>query len=374
MTITFRLRAMPSRPRSHRRTAFAAIAFAGLACTGTSNAESAAASMPASAPRGASPITIVAPGPSAPVQAPSPAADIVLQPFPNAIDVGHTASAIEQGTLPISPPDRGLDSDDRVSRVGLPYRGRARLLQYRHGPDESLLLIERHYVEQLKAQGFAVLAVCEAPCRTASDHEDESFWWAREFDPAHQLGTRAYGDHGAYVIGYRRDAIVAVRIGTWELNFGSAIKIIQAVSPDGFDLGALERYAQGKRAKTADAGAAPKAAPRGVQVVPPGAAADAVAHGSGVVVVQLTALDKGCPTCAKASAAFDALSADAANTRFLRVAYASRSAVGGDAFARSQGVASVPFFLTFKDGAVVRRQGGVADAATLRAKLLDGVN
>jgi hypothetical protein len=310
---------------------------------------------------------VVSTGSSTDLAAPN---DVELPPFPNSVEVGRTAGAIEQGVLPIGPPDRSLNSDDRVSPVGLPYRGRVRLLQYRHGPDESARLIERHYVDALKAQGFTVLTVCEAPCRTASGLDDESAYWARELDPLHQLGARAYGDRGAYLVGYRRDAVVAVRIGTWELNFGSALKIIQS---DTLDLAPLERYAQGPRAKSADT---PPARPvaRGVQVVPPDIVADAVARGTGLVVVQLTSLDKGCGACAKASTAFDALAADATGPRFLRVAYASRGAVGGDAFARAQGVSRVPFFLTFKDGVVVRRQDGAAGAATLRAKLIDGVN
>ena len=340
----------------------------------------------ASIPGGASVLPIVRPA-STVMSAPGPAGataagaavaganvaapdDVELPPFPNSIEIGRTANAVEQGVLPLGPPDRSLNSDDRVSPVGLPYRGRVRLLQYRHGPDESALLIERHYVDALKAQGFTVLTVCEAPCRTASGLDDESVYWARELDPLHQLGARPYGDRGAYLVGYRHDAVVAVRIGAWELNFGSALKIIQS---DTLDLAPLERYAQGSHARSADMTAA-KPAARGVQVVPPDVVADAVARSAGVVVVQLTALDKGCGACAKASAAFDALAADATGPRFLRVAYASRSAAGGDAFARTQGVSRVPFFLTFKDGVVVRRQDGAASAAALRAKLLDGVN
>jgi hypothetical protein len=370
-----------------RRPALAAVAAAlaiaaagllgtrpSLAAAGESVAEPGSA---ASLPRGASAITVVAPsGPGATLTPAKPAAatDIVLAPFPGAIEVGRTLVAIEQGTLPISPPDRSDNSDDRISHVGLPYRGRVQLLQYRHAPDESPLLIARHYADQLRAQGFALLTVCEAPCRTPTGLEDENAWWARELDPSHQLGLRAFGDRGAYFIGYRRDAVVAVRVGMWDLNFGSAIKIIQS---DALDLGPIERYAQGQRAKTAAVAAPPRPAPAGVQVVPPGAAAQAVAHGTGLVVVQLTALDKGCTSCAKASAAFDALSADTADrtaARFIRVAYASGNDVGRDAFARSQGVASVPFFLTFKDGEAVRRQAGPADADTLRAKLIDGLH
>ena len=206
MNITYRSRTLPRTslraPRRRALAAFAAttaIAIAGLAGTGGSIA--ATGDGPAAAP--SAPVVAVAPAVS------TAGAEVAIEPFPGAIEVGRTFGALEQGTLPISPPDRSDTSDDRISHVGLPYRGHVQLLQYRHAPDESPLLIERHYVEQLRAQGFALLTVCEAPCRTASGLEDENAWWARELDPAHQLGTRAFGDRGAYLIAYRRNAVVA---------------------------------------------------------------------------------------------------------------------------------------------------------------------
>ena len=99
-----------------------------------------------------------------------------------------------------------------------------RAVQYRHAPDESPLLVLRHYTSQLRAQGFTLVDVCDAPCRTSSGLEDENAPWDRELDPTRRLDQRAFGDRGAYVIGYRHDALVAVRVGLWDLDVTSTVK------------------------------------------------------------------------------------------------------------------------------------------------------
>lgn len=204
-----------------------------LACTG--GARAAEADAPASA--------------SAPASTPARAADeVVLEPFPGATQVGRYVNGRERGNLPISVPDRSEFNEDRISHVVLPYDGRVVATQYKHGADESPLLIERHYAEQLAAQGFTVLTICETPCRTPRGLEDTNAAWLRELDPMHQLGLRGFGDRGSYFLAYRRNAVVAVRIGSWDLAYGSTVKIVQA---DAIDLGPIERYVAGQRAAAA---------------------------------------------------------------------------------------------------------------------------
>ena len=244
-----------SSPRANRLARIAALALACAAAAGTHAAPADASAAPASAA-----ITTTIRTTTAPVNAPASAPDVVIEPFPNAIPVGNYESAREQGSLPISPPDQSATSRDRISQYVTPYDGRVRAVQYRHAPDESPLLVLRHYTSQLRAQGFTLVDVCDAPCRTSSGLEDENAPWDRELDPTRRLDQRAFGDRGAYVIGYRHDALVAVRVGLWDLDVTSTVKIIQS---DAIDHSAIERYAQMQRtAATAPIASTPTAADR----------------------------------------------------------------------------------------------------------------
>ena len=237
------------RSSSTRTNRLARIAALALACgaAGTHAAPVDASAAPASAAITTTIRTTAAP-------------DVVIQPFPNAIPVGNYESAREQGSLPISPPDQSATSRDRISQYVTPYDGRVRAVQYRHAPDESPLLVLRHYTSQLRAQGFTLVDVCDAPCRTSSGLEDENAPWDRELDPTRRLDQRAFGDRGAYVIGYRHDALVAVRVGLWDLDVTSTVKIIQS---DAIDHSAIERYAQMQRtAATVPIASTPTAADR----------------------------------------------------------------------------------------------------------------
>jgi hypothetical protein len=246
-----------SSTRTKRLARLAAIALACGAASGTNAAPVAASASPASATITTTIHTTPAP---APVNAPASAPDVEIQPFPNAIPVGNYESAREQGSLPISPPDQSATSRDRISQYVAPYDGRVRALQYRHAPDESPLLVLRHYTSQLRAQGFTLVDVCDAPCRTPSGLEDENAFWDRELDPSRRLDQRAFGDRGAYVIAYRHDALVAVRVGLWDLDVTSTVKIIQS---DAIDHSAIERYVQVQRAAAMmSAASAPAAADR----------------------------------------------------------------------------------------------------------------
>jgi hypothetical protein len=236
------------------RTIALAIAFA---ATGTHAAPVDASAAPASATITTTIRTTTA---TAPMNASASAPDVVIEPFPNAIPVGNYESAREQGSLPISPPDQSATSRDRISQYVTPYDGRVRAVQYRHAPDESPLLVLRHYTSQLRAQGFTLVDVCDAPCRTPNGLEDDNASWDRELDPSRRLDQRAFGDRGAYVIGYRHDALVAVRVGLWDLDVTSTVKIIQS---DAIDHSAIERYVQMQRAAAmAPVASAPTAADR----------------------------------------------------------------------------------------------------------------
>ena len=171
-----------------------------------------------------------------------------LRPYPSAKALGRYDNPLEAGALPISPPERirGRNS----SRHRLPYEGTVSMQQYKHQPDDSPLLIARHYAGQLKEQGFELVTICDFPCKAPGGPNDASVYWHHELDLARKLSYSAYGDRGTYLIGHRADAIVAVRVGTGQ---GAFLSTVKTVSAPALDRAPLLAYVERLRAPAADA-------------------------------------------------------------------------------------------------------------------------
>jgi len=313
------------------------------------------------------------------------ATDVTIEPYPRAVPLQRYDNPLERGALPISVPDRGA-SGERVSRVRLPYEARVSMAQYRHAVDDSPLLIARHYAGQLQKQGFELLTVCETPCRSASGLADSSVYWKRELDLANKLEMRPFGDNGIYLIGHRADAVVAVRVGSWDSASASTVKIVQA---PGIDRTPITQYIESQRAPVVSASLPPPPRParvaasagaaggeRGVQLVAPRDAAELIARSKGILVVQVTSFDTACGFCVRSNDVFDTLARDggASAPKFIRITYQPWGAVSRDGFAQSYGVNGLPTFFTMKDGQLVRRRNGIATADELRKLLLEGVD
>lgn len=304
------------------------------------------------------------------------AQSVELRPYPRAQELGRYDNPLEAGALPISPPERAKGRNE--SRWRLPYEGKVAMQQYKHPADDSPLLIARHYAGQLREQGFELVTVCDIPCAGRADSPDASVYWFHELDLAKRLQYNFFGDRGLYLIGHRADAVVAVRVGASHGGYASVVKTVTTPQLDRAPL--LAYVGQQKAPAVADAplppppGRAAANAP-GVQSVAPADVGAWVRQSKGWVVVQLSSYDPGCGYCVRSNPAFNALAAAEApqGTSFARVAFQPWKTVGQNDFVRQFGVTGIPAYFTFKDGQLMRRQDGIADEATLRRTLLDGL-
>ncbi|MFG6467170.1 hypothetical protein [Roseateles sp. BYS87W] len=299
---------------------------------------------------------------------------IELRPYPRAQELGRYDNPLEAGALPVSPPERANGKNQ--SRWRLPYEGKVAMQQYKHPADDSPLLIARHYGAQLTEQGFELVAICDIPCSRPGS-PDASVYWFHELDLAKRLQYSAFGDRGMYLIGHRADAVVAVRVGASSGGYASVVKTVSSAQ---LDRAPLLAYVEQQRAPAADAplppppGRAPANVP-GIESVAPAALSGWVRQSKGWVVVQLSSHDPGCGFCVRSNPAFNALAAAEADTgtRFARVAFQPWRTVGDNDFVRQFGVGGIPAYFTFKDGQLMRRHDGIADEATLRRSLLEGL-
>ncbi|MFG6414495.1 thioredoxin family protein [Roseateles sp. DC23W] len=301
-----------------------------------------------------------------------------LRAYPRAQELGRYDNPLEAGALPISPPERAKGKNE--SRWRLPYEGKVSMQQYKHPADDSPLLIARHYAGQLREQGFELLTICDIPCAGRADSPDASVYWFHELDLAKRLQYNYFGDRGLYLIAHRADAVVAVRVGASHGGYASVVKTVAAPQ---LDRTPLLAYVERQRAPAADAPLPPAVGGPGTAPAPSAfvkevAPADLnawVRATPGWVVVQLSSNDPKCGYCVRANPVFNALAAAESpqGTGFARVAFQPWTSVNQNDFANQYGVSGLPSFFTFKDGQLMRRHNGIADQATLRRVLLDGV-
>lgn len=300
---------------------------------------------------------------------------IELRPYPRAQELGRYDNPLEAGALPISPPERVNGRNE--SRWRLRYEGQVSMRQYKHPADDSPLLIARHYAGQLREQGFELVTICDIPCAVRPNSPDVSVYWFHELDLAKRLQYNHFGDRGTYLIAHRADAVVAVRVGA---SSGGYASVVKSVAADPLDRAPLLAYIEQQTAPAAEAPLPPPpghtpANPPGIQAVAPAELSAWLRQSRGWVVVQLSSYDPGCGYCVRSNPAFNALAAaqGASGMRFARVAFQPWKSVGQNEFARQYGVGGIPAYFTFKDGQLMRRQDGIADEATLRRALLDGL-
>lgn len=303
------------------------------------------------------------------------AQSVELRPYPRAQELGRYDNPLEAGALPISPPERTQGKNE--SRWRLPYEGRVAMQQFKHPADDSPLLIARHYAGQLREQGFELVTICEIPCAMRADSPDASVYWFHELDLAKKLQYNFFGDRGMYLIAHRADAVTAVRVGASHGGYASVVKTVSAAQ---LDRAPLLAYVEQQKAPAANAPLPPPpgrtaAQVPGIQSVAPAELGAWVRQSKGWVVVQLSSYDPGCGYCVRSNPAFNALAAAEATQglSFARVAFQPWKSVGQNDFAKQFGVGGIPAYFTFKDGQLMRRQDGIADEATLRRSLLEGL-
>lgn len=298
-----------------------------------------------------------------------------LRPYPKAQELARYDNPLEVGALPISPPERA--DGKNASRWRLPYEGKVSMQQYKHPADDSPLLIARHYAGLLREQGFELVTICDFPCAGRSGSQDVSIYWSRELDPAKRLQYSAFGTRGMYLMAHRADAVVAVRVGSFGDGYASVVKTVTASK---LDRAPLLAYLEQQQAPAADSPLPPPpgrtaAAPAAIDSVSPADVAAWVRQSKGWLVVHFSSYDPGCGFCVRSNPAFNALAEAEANSglRFARVAFQPWKSVGQSEFVRQLGVGGIPAYFTFKDGQLMRRVDGIADEATLRRSLLEGL-
>ena len=314
--------------------------------------------------------------------------DVAIRALPGATLLKLFSNPLERGTLPLSPPDRINGASERTSAWRLPFEGRTAIAQYRHRADDSPLQIAERYAGQIKAQGFELLTLCNAPCTSGTGLADSSVYWLKEFDPLKRIEFQALGDKGTYFIGHRWDAVIAVRVGQNGDQFVSTVKIVQsptldrqplfryieAVTPPDLSEPLPPPVAGGKPGRTPPVAAAN---PR-IRVITPAELPALIAQNKGRLVLALSSSDPACPFSRRGNKAFEALAAQTpADVPLVRVDYNPWTSIGNDPSARQLRVLGLPTFFTLQDSEAVRSHFGAApglDALALRSDLLDGLS
>ncbi|MGM9512859.1 thioredoxin family protein [Roseateles sp. DB2] len=308
-----------------------------------------------------------------------------LTPFPRASEYARHINPLEQGTLPISPPER-KSGGGKQSRWRMSYEGAVSVLQYDHKNDDSPLLVARHYAGQLKAQGYELVTICDMPCQAPDGSTDSSMSWRDELDMTRQkLDLYRFGNRGLYFMAYKPDAIAAVRVGQFGERPVSTVKLVQ--SPN-LDLGPLKAWIAQQQAPTPaaalppppqrSASAAPVAEPPAgppkiVDIAPKDLAKWLAEHPKQRAVLQVTSFDPNCGHCARANPVYAALSSRPVpeGTVFLRMSFQPWQSVGQSPVAQQLGVNGLPTYLVIEGGQQTRRRNGDWDEATLRRELID---
>lgn len=317
-------------------------------------------------------------------QAPQGPGATPLTPFPRATEYVRHINPLEQGTLPISPPER-KSGGGMQSRWRMNYEGAVSVVQYDHKNDDSPLLIARHYAGQLKAQGYELVTICDMPCQAPDGSSDSSQSWRNEFDMVgKKLDLYRFGHHGLYFMAYKPDAIAAVRVGQFGERPVSTVKRVQSAS---LDLGPLKAWIAQQQAPTPSAAlppppqrtapSAPAEPPAGppkiTDIAPSDLAKWLTDHPTQRVVLQLTSFDPKCGHCARANPVYAALSSRPVpeGTVFLRMSFQPWQSVGQSPVAQQLGVNGLPTYLVIEGGQQTRRRNGDWDEATLRRELID---
>ncbi|WP_269633334.1 hypothetical protein [Pelomonas sp. BJYL3] len=318
-------------------------------------------------------------------QAAQAQAAATLTPFPRASEYVRHINPLEQGTLPISPPER-KSGGGRQSRWRMNYEGAVSVVQYDHKNDDSPLLIARHYAGQLKAQGYELVTICDIPCQAPDGSDDSSQSWRNEFDMlGKKLDLYRFGHHGLYFMAYKPDAVAAVRVGLFGERPVSTVKLVQSAS---LDLGPLKAWIAQQQAPASSAAlppplqrsaaAAPVAEPPAgppkiVDIAPKDLEKWLAEHPRQRVVLQVTSFDANCVHCIRANPVYAALSSRPVpeGTVFLRMSFQPWQSVGQSPVGQQLGVNGLPTYLVIEGGKQTRRKNGDWDEATLRRELID---
>jgi thiol-disulfide isomerase/thioredoxin len=112
-----------------------------------------------------------------------------------------------------------------------------------------------------------------------------------------------------------------------------------------------------------------------IPVVDSNKIAEKIRQSKGILVVQLTSFETTCSFCIRSNPIFEEFTKapENSNIQFLRVAYRPWVQMGTDAFAQTLGYTGLPIFVTYKDGKLVRKHGGMAEKPELQKALLIGV-
>lgn len=306
-----------------------------------------------------------------------------LTPYPRAKEFKRYINPLEQGTLPISPPEKSAGLGHGQSRWRMSYEGAVSVLQYDHQPDDSPLLIARHYAGELKARGFDLVTVCEIPCTAPDGGEDHTMAWRDELDMTRKmLDLYRFGSRGLYFIAHKADAVAAVRVGQFGSKPVSTVKLVKAPA---LDLGPLRAWIAQQQTPSPGAAlpappqvarpapAAPPAPPKIVDVPSDALAAWLEQHAQQRVLIQFTSFDPNCGFCARSNPVFATLSSRPLpeGTVFVRVSYQPWTSVSQSPVAQHFKIGGLPFFVTVEGGRVTRQRGGHGDEATLRRELID---
>jgi thiol-disulfide isomerase/thioredoxin len=320
-----------------------------------------------------------------------------LQDYPRSKLAKTFYNPFDRAVIPLSTPKAGATS----TRYQVPIEGKVTMRQYFHEADDSPLLIMRYYDAALAQQGFERVILCNnAPCVPSSG----GAYYLKMLDPSRSMDSNYFPGDPLVMIAYKADAIAFVAVGR---NVNHPItSFIKLVEGNITDRPALDKWQaslhpslppapvvpaqvvtpakpyyppavsgeQGHGAMADHESHAASAGERTVQAVDPRQFEHMIANQKGIVVVQFTSSDQGCPPCVKSNPRFDTLAqVKGDQAHFWRLEWRPYGAIYDDPLAVQYGIRMVPTFITFKDGKPVRQHAGNNSVVDLDDKLLKGL-
>jgi len=279
-------------------------------------------------------------------------------PYPRSTLKNQVNNPYDRVNMPVSRPSKRPDGSVRP-KYNVPMEGKVTLLQFRHKPDDSPLLIQKHYEAWLADQGFERLLICSNPCTVPNN----GYPWRTALDPRKRLDSNYVPKiDTSYVVALKNDAMAVVGVGKFINDYSSIVKIVQGTIIDRSSWDKLKKPQTLPPATTASKGVSRVPSTTGVKAI---AANDALAYvkkAKGVTFVQVSSYDRNCSFCVRINPEYDKFSIrHAGKAAFLQVAVQPWIDATRNDFAKAYQINAVPTTLAFKNGQLIRRLNGYAD-------------
>ncbi len=151
----------------------------------------------------------------------SPTEPFGLVAYPRSRLASQYANPLERGRMPLSKLEP-TPADGLQPRLSVPYEGSVHLYGYELRPDDSPLLVRRHYENILLQQGFQTVFICEDSCGGGRVP------WRAQFDPAQKLDPNIIPEgHSSYLVAEREGNLVLVGVGQYISSYSVVVKTVE---------------------------------------------------------------------------------------------------------------------------------------------------